>query len=826
MIPNGIPESALRPVDAGAVAAIAGAAQTSCLAVKIGRFTPDKRWIQAIDAIAQLRTGGLPARLLMRGGMEPHGLEVLSRAQHHGLQVSEWAESLDGAGGVVRALAASGGAAVINLRSYIPDPVVAETDVAATAVLANSGHEPFGLVGLEAMAAGAVAFVGATGEEYARPYGNAIVIETDDGAEVAAALRGLVDRPGLARRLRRAARRDARDFAWPAVLEGMIERLRYMCLHQQIAVPEPRYRRRRRARMIGVRQEESVKAVVMAGGEGSRLRPLTSRYPKPLVPIVGTPVIEHNLRLLRDHGITDVVVTLHYLGAEIRNRLGDGSDLEMSIDYVVEDHPMGTAGSVRNAAHLLDETFLIISADCLTDIDLSAVIAEHRRRGAMASIVLTAVPNPLEYGVVVTDAESRIERFLEKPSWGEVFSDHVNTGTYVVEPEVLALVSAEAGSDWSGDVFPQMLARHQPLFGIVAEGYWCDIGTIPSFLQANWDALAGRVRCRIPGRRQGDTYIGSDVELGSGATIEGPAFLGDEVKLKVGTHLVGPVIIDKYAVVDANSMVTNSVLWPHVYVGESCRIREAILGRSVTVKNNSLIEEGAVIGDDCVIGQGSRIRAGVKLWPHKQVEPGSTVNELVVWAGEWRRGLFSSYGMSGLINVELTPEFCARLGAAFTATLPRGATISVARDQARSSRMILRAITAGMVSAGARVVDLDQLPVPVCQFATRNGHSDAGLHVLVSPLDQRSADIRLLDRDGLPIDKRSERRLENLFFREDFRRAAFYEMGDIEPLRRAARVRRAPAQQRRPGGDPPGRVPAADRLRLQPGVPGASRRPP
>ncbi|MGA8015191.1 MAG: sugar phosphate nucleotidyltransferase [Candidatus Dormiibacterota bacterium] len=525
-----------------------------------------------------------------------------------------------------------------------------------------------------------------------------------------------------------------------------------------------------------------MKAVVMAGGEGSRLRPLTSRYPKPLVPIVGTPVIEHNLRLLRDHGITDVVVTLHYLGAEIRNRLGDGSDLEMSIDYVVEDHPLGTAGSVRNAAHLLDETFLIISADCLTDIDLSAVIAEHRRRGAMASIVLTAVPNPLEYGVVVTDPESRIERFLEKPSWGEVFSDHVNTGTYVVEPEVLALVNAEAGSDWSGDVFPQMLARHQPLFGIVAEGYWCDIGTIPSLLQANWDALAGRVRCRIPGRRQGDTYIGTDVELGSGATIEGPAFLGDEVKLKAGTHLVGPVIVDKYAVVDANSMVTNSVLWPHVYVGESCRIREAILGRSVTVKNNSLIEEGAVIGDDCVIGQGSRIRSGVKLWPHKQIEPGSTVNESVVWAGEWRRGLFSSYGMSGLINVELTPEFCARLGAAFAATLPRGATISVARDQARSSRMILRAITAGMVSAGARVADLDQLPVPVCQFATRNGNSDAGLHVLVSPLDQRSADIRLLDRDGLPIDKRSERRLENLFFREDFRRAAFYEMGDIEPV--------------------------------------------
>ena len=528
-------------------------------------------------------------------------------------------------------------------------------------------------------------------------------------------------------------------------------------------------------------EEQRVKAVVMAGGEGTRLRPLTSHQPKPMVPIVGTPVIEHNLRLLRDHGITDVVVTLQYLGAAIRNRLGDGSDLEMSIDYVVEDRPLGTAGSVRNAAHLLDDTFVIISADCLTDIDLSAAISEHRKRGALASMVLTAVPNPLEYGVVITDSDSRIERFLEKPSWGEVFSDHVNTGIYVVEPEVLAEIPAQGSSDWAQDVLPALLRRGSPLFGIVAAGYWCDIGTIPSYLRANWDALAGRVRCWIPGRRDGQAHIGADVEIGRGATIAGPAFVGDEVKLKAGSRLVGPVIVDKYAIVDDNSVVTNCVILPHAYIGEGCQLREAIIGRSVTVKNNCLIEEGAVVGDECVVGQGSRVRAGVRLWPHKEIEPGATVNESVVWAGEWRRGLFSSSGMTGLINVELTPEFCARLGAAFAATLPRGATIAVARDQARSSRMIMRAAVAGMVSAGARVRDLDQLPVPAAQYATRSGHADAGLHVLVSPLDQRSADIRIFDREGLPIDRRAERRLENLFFREDFRRSAFYEMGDIEP---------------------------------------------
>jgi glycosyltransferase involved in cell wall biosynthesis len=245
VIPNGIPMSALQAPDPAATAAIRSAAGTPCLAFKIGRFTPDKRWIQAIDAIAELRAEGLPARLLMRGGIESHGAEVLGRARHHGLAVCDWFEPVDDTGGVVRALVESRGAPVVNLCRFLPEGVLPEIFLAATAVLANSGHEPFGLVGLEAMAAGGVAMVGATGEEYARPYGNAIVVESEDGAEVAAALRGLVDRPALARRLRRAARRDARDFAWPAVLEGLLERLRYMSFHQQALSPDGRVSRLR-----------------------------------------------------------------------------------------------------------------------------------------------------------------------------------------------------------------------------------------------------------------------------------------------------------------------------------------------------------------------------------------------------------------------------------------------------------------------------------------------------------------------------------------------------------------------------------------------------
>ena len=523
-----------------------------------------------------------------------------------------------------------------------------------------------------------------------------------------------------------------------------------------------------------------MKAVVMAGGEGSRLRPLTSRRPKPLVPVAGRPIMEHILTLLREHGITEVVVTLQYLGSEIRNYFGDGSEVGLDIHYVVEEHPLGTAGSVRNAAELLDDTFLVISGDALTDFDLSWVIAQHREKGAMATIVLHGVPNPLEYGVVITEPDGAVRRFLEKPSWGEVFSDQANTGIYVMEPPVLNYIKPGVAYDWSQDVFPTMLRKRDPLYGVVPEGYWCDVGTVQSYLQANWDALQGRVRCQISGRRDGDVWVGEGVEFGLHVRIDGPVYIGSDAKIKAGAFINGPVVIDKYTVIDDNAKVSNSVLWQHSYVGESCRLRQSIIGRNVTIKNNCLLEENIVVGDDCVIGEGSHIDAGVKLWPNKEIQTGSRVNESIIWAGEWRPGLFSSAGLTGLVNVELTPEYCARLGAAFAATHPKGATIAVTRDCARSSRMIKRALIAGIVSAGGRVLDRSELPVPVTQFACRLSGCAAGVHVLASPLDQRSADVRFFDSHGLPIDKRAERKVENLFFREDIRRVGFYEMGDIE----------------------------------------------
>jgi mannose-1-phosphate guanylyltransferase/phosphomannomutase len=275
-----------------------------------------------------------------------------------------------------------------------------------------------------------------------------------------------------------------------------------------------------------------MKAVVMAGGEGTRLRPLTSNQPKPMVPNVGRPCMEHILELLKQHGFEDVVVTVAFMPQAIRSYFGSGESLGLSISYSVEEVPAGTAGSVRLAGDELDDTFLVISGDALCDVDLSALCRFHRERGASVTIGLVSVDNPLEFGIVVTDEDGRIERFLEKPSWGQVFSDTINTGIYVLEPEVLRHVPTDRPYDFSKELFPLLLEMGRPLYGYVLGGYWQDIGNLDQYRQANYDALERRVRLAIPGLRlRGNIWLGEGVELDALEQIEGPAFVGNYCRI-------------------------------------------------------------------------------------------------------------------------------------------------------------------------------------------------------------------------------------------------------------------------------------------------------
>src|SRR6059058_2733505 len=282
-----------------------------------------------------------------------------------------------------------------------------------------------------------------------------------------------------------------------------------------------------------------MQAVVMAGGEGSRLRPLTINRPKPMVPIVDKPCLGHIFELLNRHGIEDSFVTLQYLASIIQDSYGDGGGIGMRLRYSVEETPLGTGGSVRQLAADLEGTFLVLSGDALTDIDLSKVIAFHKERGAAVTLTLVHVPNPLEYGVVITEPDGRIRKFLEKPSWGEVFSDTINTGIYVIEPRVLERFGVGEAFDFSKDLFPQLLADGEPLYGYVASGYWTDVGSISEYARANADVLLGKVRSARLGREiQPGVFTNGDVEIDPSAKLTGPIFLGNGVKIGAATEII------------------------------------------------------------------------------------------------------------------------------------------------------------------------------------------------------------------------------------------------------------------------------------------------
>jgi mannose-1-phosphate guanylyltransferase/phosphomannomutase len=528
-----------------------------------------------------------------------------------------------------------------------------------------------------------------------------------------------------------------------------------------------------------------MQAVIMAGGEGSRLRPLTRNRPKPMVPVANRHVMGHIVELLKSHNFTEAVATLQYRADDIQNYFGDGSNIGLAMNYSVEPHPLGTAGSVKYAEKYLagDEPFLIISGDALTDFNLTDMVAFHKRVGAAVTITLHRVPNPLEYGVIIVNGEGRIERFLEKPSWGEVISDTVNTGIYVISPEVLEEIDPDAPFDFSKDLFPRLMQKGAPLYGYVPKGYWCDIGNLAEYMRATSDLLNGNVNLGAPGRDIGDKiFVQEDVDIAPDAQLFGPIFLGQGVKLKGGVVIHGPTVVRPFAIVDNRAHIDRSIIWRNTYIGEGVELRGAIIGRGCSLKSRAVVFEGAVVGDESTVGESAVIHPAVKIWPNKRVEAGATVKSSLIWGAQAARALFGRYGVTGLVNIELTPEFAARLSTAFGATLPRDSFVTINRDLHRAARMIKRAMVSGFPSAGVSVQDLESIPVPVARYYTAVSGAAGGAHVRLSPYDQRVVDIRLFDKHGLNLTKSNERNIETIFFREDFRRVSFDALGNIEEV--------------------------------------------
>ena len=284
-----------------------------------------------------------------------------------------------------------------------------------------------------------------------------------------------------------------------------------------------------------------MKAIIMAGGEGSRLRPLTCEKPKPMANIMNRPAMEHMIGLLRRKGITDIAVTLQYLPSKIRDYFGDGQRFGVTLTYFTENEPLGTAGSVKNATDFIQEPFLVISGDAITDLALDEAIAFHQEKKAAVTIVTKKVENPTEYGIVVTDQHKRIVQFLEKPQWSEVFSDTVNTGIYIIEPKVMELVKSGQNTDFSKDVFPKLLLRGEPMYSFETEAYWCDIGDLEAYRQCQFDWMKGEIRLPLGAKEiEKGVWAEQDVFIADGARMIPPVYLGAASSIGSGEHS-GPV---------------------------------------------------------------------------------------------------------------------------------------------------------------------------------------------------------------------------------------------------------------------------------------------
>jgi mannose-1-phosphate guanylyltransferase/phosphomannomutase len=528
-----------------------------------------------------------------------------------------------------------------------------------------------------------------------------------------------------------------------------------------------------------------MKAVIMAGGFGTRIQPLTGSMPKPMIPLFNRPIMLHIVELLKKHGITELVMLLYHQPFYIKNFFRDGSDFGVKITYVTPIADMGTAGAVKAAEKYLDEPFLVISGDLLTDFNLKKIIDFHIDHKAKATITLTSVKDPLQFGVVITDKEKRITQFLEKPGWGEVISDTINTGIYVLEPEILKYIPAGENFDFSQDLFPLMLKKKDALFGVTAKGYWRDIGNTDSYREAFHDIFKNKITVGIDEPKQNladtDLRIGIDVKLEQTAGLEGTVVIGDNSQI-LGDVRIKNSVIGRNCTIEAGVRLDRCIVWDNSYVKKGARITDSVICANVRIGQGATLEEGVIVADETSIGDDAVIKADVKIWPKKTIEAGATVTSNMIWGEKWKKALFEGAIIKGLSNMELTPEFCAKLGCAYGTSLPKGSFVLGGRDSNPSSRMLKRCFMGGLLSAGINVRDMKMTSLPLVRYKLKTFGEVGGVHFRQAQDDPALLEIVFLDGDGLDFSSGMGKNVERTFFKENFRRAHHTEPGVITDI--------------------------------------------
>ncbi|MGQ9546292.1 MAG: sugar phosphate nucleotidyltransferase [Dehalococcoidia bacterium] len=363
-----------------------------------------------------------------------------------------------------------------------------------------------------------------------------------------------------------------------------------------------------------------MKGVILAGGEATRLRPLTCNTPKILVPVLNRPFLEHVVGYLKAHNILDIVLAVGKSPEQIQDHFGQGDRLGVRISYSIENFPLGTAGAVKNAQRFLDDSFFVFNGDVFTDIDLTHMMRLHRENKARVSLALTPVDNPTIYGVVETNGQGRVRHFVEKPTWERVTTNMINAGIYILEPDILSCIPTNTFSMFERDVFPLLVEQGQAVYGYPFHDYWIDVGAPDKYLKLHHDLLRRSHLVRVGA--EGIT-VGAEAFVHSSAQIQGPVLIGEACFVDKACVIKGPTVLGARCHVEEAAVVEGAVLWPDCKVGRGAKLTNCLVASRCCIGEESQVLEGCVLGEDVQIERGSILSKGVKVWPGNTIGPGT-----------------------------------------------------------------------------------------------------------------------------------------------------------------------------------------------------------
>lgn len=497
-----------------------------------------------------------------------------------------------------------------------------------------------------------------------------------------------------------------------------------------------------------------MKAVILAGGEGTRLRPLTCNLPKPLVSVCGKPVLFHILDLLNSSGFTEAVIAVHYKADMIKNSIESGSYKNISIAFSEETSPLGTAGCVKKGAELFgkgfNDDFLVISGDAVCDFNLIKAMEYHKTRKAAATIITKQMDDPREYGVILGN-NGYVEGFSEKPSFISCRSDRANTGIYILSPSALKLIPADTKWDFAKNLFPEMLENNIPISYYEENGYWCDIGDLTSYKNCNSDMLNGKIGLPLP----------ESISISSKTSPDAKIYCGRNSSVSEKVFITGNTVIGSNVYIGKNTKIRNSVIMDGAYIGEDVTLNDCIICSNSKLGSGSAVYENAVVGESVTIGENAVISGGVKLWQNKSIPDNAFITEDIKY-GVTGGIKISDSGISGETNMEITPETAGKIGCILP-ELTDGA-IAVGCNGEPSAIALKSSLLSGISSTGGTCFDCENLTLPILAYTGRL----LNCKLLVFVNSENKTDIIIKNRGLLPLTRSQERLIEGGIKRGEF----------------------------------------------------------